>query len=52
MTAVLEPGTTADTLVPVPDDGTTAFTLYESGQHLDTAVSRPARPPRGSPSAG
>jgi len=37
VTAVLEPGTTADTLVSLPSDGTTKFTLYESGQHLDSA---------------
>ncbi|MDQ2757253.1 MAG: multicopper oxidase domain-containing protein [Actinomycetota bacterium] len=39
-TAVLEPGMTEDTLVTIPkaaDDPTTHFTLYESGNHLNTA---------------
>ncbi len=37
VTAVLEPGMTSDSLVSLPADGTTKFTLYESGQHLDSA---------------
>ncbi|GAA1892738.1 multicopper oxidase domain-containing protein [Lapillicoccus jejuensis] len=36
VTAVLEPGTTTDALVAVPDDGTSTFTLYESGDHLQS----------------